>query len=265
MILKLVASSQHYVVIKVERNTMFHKLLTLAILLVYPAQGASYNAYQDQSPFGIEIPDDEPTFNKVNSSFIFKTIGVLYPTISYVHIRGTLDTNLMEEMVNEVCARTRKIEQFFEQYINGKFQHMHEEIIKRYSKVSHGQEIGRKYFKTHMRSSLLLLEQSCVHAQGISRLALELLRKDTGDIDKRQIMGAAALLFSLYNREELNELSSKVSTTIQNQRHIVHGMNLVINETDKIRGNVVNLKHEFTQLERNLSMLEFEHSLTELT
>ena len=38
-----------------------------------------------------------------------------------------------------------------------------------------------------------------------------------------------------------------------------------MNETGKIRGNMVDLQREFSQLERNLSMLEFEHSITELT
>ena len=114
---------------------------------------------------------------------------------------------------------------------------MHAEILQRYKDANDAvleERIGRKSFRVHMQSSIMLLRQSCFHANGIAKLALDLLRRNTDDKDKRQILGAAALLFSMYNREELNELSSKVSSTVQNQKHIVHGMEMVMNETDKI-------------------------------
>ena len=173
-------------------------------------------------------------------------------------------------MVQTVCLRSEKIERFFETYSKAQFSHMHTEMLKRYKDVDTAvleERIGRKYFRAHMKSSITLLKQSCFHANGIARLALDLLRRNTDDMEKRQILGSAALSFSLYNKEELHELSSKVSSTIQNQKHIVQGMNLVMNETDKIRGNMVDLQQEFSQLlvERNLSMIEFEHSITEFT
>ena len=58
--------------------------------------------------------------------------------------------------------------------------------------------------------------------------------------------------YFVYNRKELNELSSKVSSTIQKYSHIVHGMDLVMNETDKIKRNMLDLEREFDQLKHNL-------------
>ena len=164
-------------------------------------------------------------------------------------------------MVEAVCDRSERIENFFMAYSKGKLSHMHAEILQRYKNANDAvleERIGRKSFRVHMQSSIMLLRQSCFHANGIARLALDLLRRNTDDKDKRQILGAAALLFSMYNREELNELSSKVSSTVQNQKHIVHGMEMVMNKTYKIKGNMLDLEQEFDQLQHNLSMLEIQ-------
>ena len=247
---------------------MWHTILAWIWIALPEVWGNHENLKKVNSPFEVEIPSKEPTFHGVNSSFIFKSIGTLYPTISYVHVRGTINTSVIEEMVETVCDRSERIENFFMAYSKGKLSYMHAEILQRYKNANDAvleERIGRKSFRVHMQSSIMLLRQSCFHANGIARLALDLLRRNTDDKDKRQILGAAALLFSMYNREELNELSSKVSSTVQNQKHIVHGMEMVMNETDKIKGNMLDLEQEFDQLQRNLSMLEFEHSITELT
>ena len=81
-------------------------------------------------PFEDEIPSQEPTFHRVTSSFMFKSIEVLYPTISNGYVRGTINTLIIEDMVEVICDRSERIEHFFTACSKGKLSHMHAVILK---------------------------------------------------------------------------------------------------------------------------------------
>ena len=156
---------------------MWHTILAWIWIALPEVWGNHENLKKVNSPFEVEIPSKEPTFHGVNSSFIFKSIGTLYPTISYVHVRGTINTSVIEEMVETVCDRSERIENFFMAYSKGKLSHMHAEILQRYKNANDAvldERIGRKSFRVHMQSSIMFLLQSCFHANGIARLALDL-------------------------------------------------------------------------------------------
>ena len=112
-------------------SKMWHTILAWIWIALPEVWGNHESLKKVNSPFEVEVPSKEPTFHGVNSSFIFKSIGTLYPTISYVHVRGTINTSVIEEMVETVCDRSERIENFFMAYSKGKLSHMHAEILQR--------------------------------------------------------------------------------------------------------------------------------------
>ena len=61
---------------------MWHAILAWIWIATPEVWGNYKNLKKVNSPFEVEIPSKEPTFHGVNSSFIFKSIGILYPRLA---------------------------------------------------------------------------------------------------------------------------------------------------------------------------------------
>lgn len=65
------------------------------------------------------VESTEPIIQTVPNSFIFQSIGELYPVTNFVHMRVSLQLDELQRLEQEVCEEANKLKLIFREYSSG--------------------------------------------------------------------------------------------------------------------------------------------------
>ena len=69
----------------------------------------------DDSPLNGEMDKDtikKPIIDHLNNSVVFRPIGVMYPTMTFGHLRSTIDLKRLTQLVGKICNISETIKGF---------------------------------------------------------------------------------------------------------------------------------------------------------
>ena len=88
-------------------------LLYVLILMVKTVELVSIT--NDDNPLNGEtekITIKEPIIEHLNNSVVFRPIGVMYPTMTFGHLRSTIDLKKLTQLVGKICNISETIKGF---------------------------------------------------------------------------------------------------------------------------------------------------------
>ena len=218
----------------------------------------------------------EPVIQQVPNSFMFQSIGDLYPVTNFVHMRVSLQLSELQRSANEVCHEAETLSILFNEYSSGNVAEnktfklspkmskdmMNDNLAKvpfeRFSPDHVKKKVGQT-FSIYFATVLDMLQKGCMQILDTMALATQLFKQDEppGGRQKRQILGGFALLLGAYNQYELHQLSSTVDQVKQAQLHIVSAVQMQIKQTESLEEEIQSLDGKLQQLQIDTSFFEF--------
>ena len=193
---------------------------------------------------------DKPIIDHLNNSVVFRPIGVMYPTMTFGHLRSTIDLNKLQQLVGKICNISETIKGFslYREKIltNDSLTDIPQTVIEVINN-----DILNTYPTQHFTSFMLMIEsefeEACERVKTTRRTLNEVFINDVMRSTKRNgfrrkrsslaVGGfAAGLVMSIYNSVEIQRLSSEVEDTKQKQEFLIEDMEEVkedIREHDK--------------------------------
>ena len=214
---------------------------------------------------------DNPTVAYPENPLIFKQIGIMFPTLSYAHLRTTLDIDDLNLAVNQTCMYRDSLK-ILRNYNIGYIANpelsseMKQEVQDANSSLSYPTE-GFIFF---MDDRLTQLEYRCQQATDTAQLLKNIFIPRAATMSSQQLhykwverfaMAIAvgiSLLSSLFNFAENLRLSSQHDQIEENIKHIITDVNRLKTITNRLAAGYTQISTELRQIKstQTIALLE---------
>lgn len=218
--------------------------------------------------------DDRVQILQPPHSVICQEVGTLYPALNFGHVRITANLSELQETAHRVCNTAMLFKGLTNYTEPGILRNISPQAANAFVAAERG-KYPTKPFTSYMKAMVNTMESKCHDGEAGMGLVQQIFRSvpiasSTRNAiydhhAKRQTFGAISLLFSAYNFYETQQLSSKVDSLKQNQRHIITSIKTLADATQTMQGNFEKLVNETRKIETSNTLRSLENQILDAT